>query len=72
MANPAGTKIVEEPKNVQRDHPIVPDTRRHPEEAQKRAKRKCGAISSRKMLEETLQNKGATCQWIFARTPEPS
>ena len=32
------TKIVEEPKNVQTDHPVVPDTRRHPEEAEKRAK----------------------------------
>ena len=38
MADPAGTKIVEEPKNVQTDHPVVPDTRRHPEEAEKRAK----------------------------------
>ena len=38
MANPAGTKIVEEPKNVQIDHPVVPDIRRHPEEAEKRAK----------------------------------
>ena len=39
MADPAGTKIVEEPqKNVQADHPVVLDTRRHPEEAEKRAK----------------------------------
>ena len=38
MADPAGTKNVEEPKNVQTDHPVVPDTRRHPEEAEKRAK----------------------------------
>ena len=38
MSDPAGTKIVEEPKNVQTDHPIVPDTRRHPEEAEKRVK----------------------------------
>ena len=38
MADPAGTKIVEEPKNVQTDHPVVSDTRRHPEEAEKRAK----------------------------------
>ena len=38
MANPAGTKIVEEPKNVQTDHPVVPETRRRPEEAEKRAK----------------------------------
>ena len=37
MADPAGTKIVEEPqKNVQTDHPVVPDTRRHQEEAEKR------------------------------------
>ena len=26
------------PKNVQTNHPVVPDTRRHPEEAEKRAK----------------------------------
>ena len=39
MTDPAGTKIVEEPKNVQTDHPVVPDTRRHPEEAEKRVKR---------------------------------
>ena len=38
MADPAGTKIVEEPKNIQTDHPVVPDTRRHPEEAEKRMK----------------------------------
>ena len=38
MADPAGTKIVEEPKNVQTDHPVVSDTRRHSEEAAKRAK----------------------------------
>ena len=39
MADPAGTKIVEEPKkNVQTDQPVVPDTRRHPEEAEKGAK----------------------------------
>ena len=38
MADPVGTKIVEEPKNVQTDHPVVPDTRRHPEEAENRAK----------------------------------
>ena len=37
MADPAGTKIVEEPKNVQTDHPVVPETRRHPEKAEKRA-----------------------------------
>ena len=36
------------------------------------SKTQCGAISSSKMSEETLQNQGATCQWIFARTPEPS
>ena len=39
MVDGEGTKIVEEPKNVQTDHPLVPDTRRHPEEAEKRAKR---------------------------------
>ena len=33
-----GTKIVKEPKNVLTDHPVGPDTRRHPEEAEKRAK----------------------------------
>ena len=38
MADPAGTKSVEEPKNVQTDHPVVPDTRRHPVEAEKRVK----------------------------------
>ena len=38
MADPAGTKIVEETKNVQTDHPVDPDTRRHPEEAEKRVK----------------------------------
>ena len=38
MADPAGTKIVEEPKNVQTDYPLDPDTRRHPEEAEKRVK----------------------------------
>ena len=38
MADPADTKIVEEPKNVKTDHPVVPDTRRHPEEAEKGAK----------------------------------
>ena len=58
------------PKNVQTDHPVVPDTRRHTEEAEKRAKP--SVVPCRKMSEETLQNQGATCQWIFARTPEPS
>ena len=38
MAEPAGAKIVEEPKTVQTDHPVVSYTRRHPEEAEKRAK----------------------------------
>ena len=38
MADPTGTKIVEEPKNVQTDHPVVRDTRRHPKEAEKRTK----------------------------------
>ena len=38
MADPAGTKIVEETKNELTDHPVVPDTRRHPEEAEKRLK----------------------------------
>ena len=39
MADPTVTKIVEKPKkNVQTDHLVVPDTRRHPEEAEKRAK----------------------------------
>ena len=38
MVDPAGTKIVEEPKNVQTDHPVVPDTRRRPEEAENRMK----------------------------------
>ena len=39
MNEPAGTKIVEEPqKNVQTGHPVDPDTRRHPEEVEKRAK----------------------------------
>ena len=62
MADPAGTKIVEEPqKNVQTDSPVVPDTRRHPEEAEK-SETQCGAISSRKMSEETLQDQGATGQ----------
>ena len=37
MADPAGTKIVEE-KNVQTDHPVVPGTRKHPEGAEKKAK----------------------------------
>ena len=32
MADLAGTKIVEEPKKVQINHLVVPDTRRHPEE----------------------------------------
>ena len=36
----------------------------HPEEAEK-SETHCGAISSRKMSEETLQNQGATCQWIL-------
>ena len=38
MADPAGTKIVEETKNELTDHPVVPDTCRHPEEAEKRLK----------------------------------
>ena len=38
MAHTSGTKILEEPKNVQTDHPVVPDTRRHPEKAEKSAK----------------------------------
>ena len=38
MANPAGTKIVEEPKNVKTDHPVDPGTQRHPEKSEKRAK----------------------------------
>ena len=37
MADRAGTKIVE-PKNVKIDNPVVRDTRRHPEESEKRAK----------------------------------
>ena len=39
MADPTGTTNVEEhQKNVQTDHPVVPDTRRHPEDAEKRVK----------------------------------
>ena len=38
MVDPAGTKIVEELKNVQTEHPVIPDNQRHPEEAEKRAK----------------------------------
>ena len=38
MADPAGMKIVEELENVQTYHPVVPDTRRHPEEAEEKAK----------------------------------
>ena len=39
MADPTGTKIVEELKTTyKRTTPVVPDTRRHPEEAEKRAK----------------------------------
>ena len=38
MADPAGTKIVEEPKTYKQTTPVVPDTRRHPEEAEKKAK----------------------------------
>ena len=43
MADPAGTNFVEESKNVQTDHPVVPDTRRHLEEAEK-SETQCGAI----------------------------
>ena len=38
MGDLAGTTFVEEPKNVQTDHPVDPNTRRHPEEAEKRAR----------------------------------
>ena len=38
MADPAGTKVVEEPKNVKQATLVVPHTRRHPKEAEKRAK----------------------------------
>ena len=38
MADPAGTKIVEEQKNVQTNHPVVLNTRRHREETEKRTK----------------------------------
>ena len=38
MADPAGTKIVEEPKTRTNRPPRSPDTRRHPEEAEKRVK----------------------------------
>ena len=38
----------------------------------KESETQCGAITSRKMSEETIQNQGVTCQWIFARTPEPT
>ena len=39
MADPAGTKVIEEPiKTYKQTTPVVPDTRRHPEEAEKRAK----------------------------------
>ena len=52
MADPAGTKIVEEPKkNVQTDHLVVPDTRRHPKEAEKRAKSSVVPYHSRKCRE---------------------
>ena len=37
MANPGGTKTVEEQQNVQTDHPVVPKTQPHPLGAGKRA-----------------------------------
>ena len=38
MADPAGTKIVKEPKKRTNRPPHSPDTQRHPEESEKRAK----------------------------------
>ena len=52
MADPAGTKIVRVSKNAQTDHFVVSDNRRRPEEAEK-SETQCGAISSKKMSEET-------------------
>ena len=72
MADPSGTKIVEEPKNVQTDHPGSPRHPKTPGKGRKESETQCGAISFRKMSKETLQNQGGTRQWIFARTPKPS
>ena len=60
LASPRNQKN-EDGKNVQSDHPVVLEV----------IETQCGAISSRKMSEKTLQNQGATCQYIFARLLEP-
>ena len=72
MADPAGTKIVEEPEKRTNRPARSPRHPKAPGRGWKDSKTQRGAISSSKMSEETIQNQGATCQWIIARTPEPS